>query len=1113
VSGQRLEISALSKPASTSAAEIAARTERELLETVKRLRYVAGSGQEMGGEANGPAVNERRAAMSLLLSRHGEKDLSALLPRVGRYLPKAVRGDLDWIQRAERQPISSSKKIDFGWSKNPMSTPKALSELFELRRESARKLAKEIAKDPSKPFDASDDNLQVALEIDDPDLRAQVLADTLVQLRAKRRSEGLMDATLAPEEKKEQVRGRFGSSGTVNAFEQRLLASSLEEGTSLAKRRSYALSRLVVSNAAAGAVNGIFLARNAVASLSDYLGPSIYTKPIGGGHQVSIHGAIHSSYSADTPRAVDDYLRDRVFTEGKREDRISTLRTLVETARSDEKQKSAILKRLSAQCDLPELKTGDQEGRLRAYELLLTVHRAVCIDRPSKEEIAQELFYAGSAWREVATLVAALEKGDHSAQLEALGSARLALRKAFFSASSGFDRQMLWRLDRKVELLSAEILGKTMAKEPADMAEVLLATRSALRGTIASGLDALRRRKKTAKTEELTKLLTELDTLLGKKSVELDDARRLLGKIYAAASEATDTMRGFFHRREGAIRFSEIDVALDPELSDNLIKESPLHYLLGLAQRGMSHGLKTCVSEDEIRLSSGMRVLSSVGPRVYDRILVAKDPKALKSYSPPPGPNDLVVLSGANPKDLVYGGGLVLDAKHAGPGYSHLAVFAKGHGLSAIALPNLSDAITKFFAKAGGNGFYVDDRPGSFVVKPLESAIEEGLVQKDEVEKLRPGYNLEVDYWDATKEGERVLVAHTSRALSEHHDTRRIDLFVPDLTNELSLDGPASFGALASTPLDLLRQSAGEKGAVLVKMAASKSLSDLGAKVPGGMIISPFIVKELLESAKLGGESLRDVWQKTISDPSFRSDRAARLGTPKSPGVLAKMKAASEKSLRSLLFTKSGAPSAKGHELLSAIAKELPAGERIIARSSFTGEDRPNKSGAGQYSSFPNLESAKERLEGIIGVIASAWNEGAVESNLSSGIALEQIWPSVVLQRCIAPTVSGVAISRGPKGGFGEVSYQAKPKFGGGVDGGAAEEGVLGSGEATLTRSFEGKSGSLLTKAQKDKLAKAVLAIEEEFNRSIEPGCQLAVDVEWAFEGNKLYILQARTIA
>ncbi len=1152
--GLKLGIPAIAAIPASAKAAVVADAERRLLETVDSLKTIVGHGQEQGDEADGPGVNHRRDALSVLRSRYDRDTLEAKLPqKSGKVLTK-LRRDLDWIEKAERQPITAGKTIDYSWSKNPMSTPKVLRDLTKKRTAAAKLAATAIVADPSLPYDASNDSMLAALELDQPTLRAQVLADTLIQFRAKRRTEALMDSALVAEDDpdREKAEGRFGTSGTVGAFEQRRACQQLGDGKSLDKQREYALTRLVVGNATSGSVNGIYTSRNTIGILPDFMGTGAYFDSIGSedGLGASIFNTIHMNYSANTPKAVDYYLRHKVFSGGAEDDRVEILKHLITAARTEDPKvakktlgrldeelgwsvpeadgkttaaalKTAIVKHIESHCELSDLKSGlSAEGKLRAYEILLAVHKSVCVDRPTSDDLRKDLFVAGAATNDVAALIDALDNRDAASQLEAVGKARTSLRKAFFKSKSAFGRQMLWRLDRKVELISAELLGSAVerveaSKDPKSLGECLIAARSAVRGVLASGLDDLRGRKKTAKVADLDALAKRLDGLLKKSTVTVEDVRDLMTEVFASATEVADTLRGYFHRREGAIHFSKIDVELDPEFSDNLIKETPLHYLLSLSQHAMTFGLDAKITADEVRLQAGTRVLNSTGPRVYDRILVGKDAKALKKYAP--GPNDLLVITSSNNKDLVYGGGMILDAADAGPGYSHASVFAKGHGISAIAMPNLAGAVKTFFDKAdagdGDNaGFYVDDRPGSFVIKPLPSAIDEGLVAADDIDRLRPGFNLDIDYYDVTETGARVLAEHAEHRVSDHHSLRNVELFVPDLDATLPLGGPASFAALADAPLDLVRQNAGEKGAVLVRLGENAALKKLGAKVPQGAVIPPATVAELLGAATVNGEPLLDRWAATIDDPEF-ADPTVRLGKDGQPGAVAKMKASTVKALKKHLL-KGNLPTPAGKKLLAQLSKlpGLKGKTPWILRSSFTGEDRPFKSGAGQYSSFPGCISAKQRLEGIVGVIASAWNEGAVESNLQSGIDLSKVWPSVVAQRCLAPTVSGVAVSRGVHGGFGEVSYQAKPKFGGGVDGGAAEEGVLRKDGATMASNYEDKAASLLTADQAETLRAAIMAIEAQFNTEVEPGQQFAVDVEWAFVGNELNILQARVI-
>lgn len=1130
-----------SLPSRREANSIGQASEESLLETVHRLQDRVGTGQEQGSEAGGPDINLRREAISALLSRMPLAELESKLPKEGQRILATIRQDLEWIRAAERQEIVEGKPFNFEWSLNPMSTPDVLDELAVRRAAAATVAAQAIEADPESAYDATNDCLLGHLSLDDANLRASVLADTLIQFRAKRRSEAMVDAELAPEDDHEgQASGRMGSSGTVSAFEQRLALTSLPTGNSFDAKREYALARMVIGGATAGSVNGIYIGRNAVGGLPTYMGFSVAYDGIDEeeGFGTNFHDAIHKSYSANTANAVEHYLKDRVFRAGPEKDRPEILGLLVDAASArtvdeakailddvqtrfghevpdldrattPDKMNAALVRHLKKQTDLRGLKTANAVGLLKALRLILVTYKSVVLDRPSVEELEEKLPFAQSAWPEVAQLIGAMKKDDHPAQLEAIGRARTAMRKAFFDTDSAYEKQMLLRLDRRIELLATEIIGTTVDKvegtdDPKHLGETLLAVRSAIRNVRASGLEEMRGRRKTANTENLSKLEKQLDRMLKSKSASVDEIRALMTKVYASATEISDTMSVFFKRRESAIRFSKIDIEPDPDFTGNLVKETPLQHLLSLSNHARTFGMKTEISPDEIRFVGGMRVLNSTGPRVYERILVADTPEKLKTYKPTV--NDLCVVREANEKNLVYGGGLVLDTKDAGPGLSHAAVFAKGHGINAIALPNLDDAIDTFFDKAaqsGAEGFYVDPRAESFSIKPLASAIDEGLLAPGDVDKMRPGFNLETDYFDVDDAARRVLIDQTKLHLSDEHSTRHIELLTPDLTDKLNLDGPASFDRLGEYHIDQVRQVSGEKGAVLVDLSKSERLAALGVKVPPGGVVPPFVVSDLLKASKVGTKSLADAWMEATDNP---------------PDDLAKMKRTTIASLKKALID-GNKPTELGKQLLAKFGADFgldPSGDWIF-RSSFTAEDRPYKSGAGQYDSFvvkgkPSRTLVKRRLEAIAKVIGAAWNESAVESNRQTGMKLEHVWPAIVVQQALDPTVSGVGFSRGKTGGFGEATYQATPKFGGGVAGGDCEEGVISGRETTISQNYKTRKKSLLSPAQQQKLREAIMAIEEDFHERIEPGQGHAVDVEWAFVGDQLHILQARVI-
>lgn len=1146
-----------------------------------------GTGQENGGGGN-TEVNERRGAIAVLASALKGRALLRVLPHENGRLSKLIRTDLRFIARAERQKLERGKPFDLAWAANGTSTKDVLEALADRRALAAEASARALSGDPRRAHDASNDCMLAHLATRDREVRARILADTLIQFRAKRRSRTLIDRRERAQSsgsargsgdarrsrdnrgsgdardavdvttKRDSTEGRLASSGVLSTFEQRLACQEVSRGTALDERREYALARLAIANHPHGSTNGVFHARTCVALLADdrYLGAEIRARPVGAGDGLgaSLYDATHKNYSANTPKIADHFVRHRVFTGGPVERRIAILGACVEAARTDDvvssrarleqlerlhgyvipecgaartmrEMKRALLAHLAEHTDLPRLRRLKEEDRLVAYETLLNMHAAMVTERPSDRSLQEKVFYAGSARNEVAAVIHAMRSGDHLQAVHACGRARARLRTAFHEAESGFDRQMLWRIDRQVELLSAELLGVSVSRAetleaPRDLAECLVAVESALRGTLASGLDAIRRSGHGALVPGLPDLLLRLETMIARGRASIDEIRDLLGDIFRSASETAEAVRAFFHERETALHFSDIDVRLDPEFTDNLIKETGLHYLLALAQSGMSYGLESEVSPDRIAFVTGMRVLNSVGPTVYRRILVARDMEQLLRLGPTH--DDFCVVHKLDEKSLVAMGGLLADTADAPGGYSHLAVFAKGHGISAFALPNLSHNYVEFLKNvARGGGLFVDDRSGSFVMMPLDRAIHAGLVAEGDVERLRPGFNRHIKYLEWEAGAERLVAEHHAR-VSDARPTREIELFVPLLERRDASRGVPGFADLLERPLDETRHVAGEKGAVLARLSGLESLRKLGVGVPEGAAIAPFEIVDLLREARAGDRSLYDLWMSTWThDPrvaevtsknflesEFYGNRPYRLERAK------QLRKAVRRGLSDLLI-RGGKPTKRGAELLDAIraSSGLSAGEPWIARSSFTGEDRPNKSGAGQYESFPDLRNDKERLEGIIGVIASSWGDRPVENNVQFQIDLREVWPSVLVQRSLRPSVSGVAVSRGPRGSLGEVSYQAVRGFGGGVAGGRPEEGVIREDGRREHRSAEGKRDSFLTAEQAKTLREAVLAIEREFHARIEPGKGYAVDVEWAIENEKLYIVQARVLA
>jgi phosphoenolpyruvate synthase/pyruvate phosphate dikinase len=234
-----------------------------------------------------------------------------------------------------------------------------------------------------------------------------------------------------------------------------------------------------------------------------------------------------------------------------------------------------------------------------------------------------------------------------------------------------------------------------------------------------------------------------------------------------------------------------------------------------------------------------------------------------------------------------------------------------------------------------------------------------------------------------------------------------------------------------------------------------------------------------------------------------------------------------KKKVVDYLVNADGSPTEAGKKLLD----ELRANPRMkdcknwILRSSFSAEDRPYKSGAGQYDSFPNCRTDTQILVGdaltggevggVVGVLASAWEAPPIDNNVIEEYNLMHIAPSITAMKCLNSKYSGVAISRDTDTGYRRtVSVQVVEGFGGGVEHGNTEEGRLSKDGYAIKKLLEGKNESIIAPEIQKQLRETILEIERLFHRKVEAGKGYAVDVEWVFDEDdqKLYIVQARTV-
>lgn len=179
-----------------------------------------------------------------------------------------------------------------------------------------------------------------------------------------------------------------------------------------------------------------------------------------------------------------------------------------------------------------------------------------------------------------------------------------------------------------------------------------------------------------------------------------------------------------------------------------------------------------------------------------------------------------------------------------------------------------------------------------------------------------------------------------------------------------------------------------------------------------------------------------------------------------------------------------------------------PAEARLAVRSSAIGEDGAASSYAGQLLTRLNVPP-DQVAEAVTEVWASAFADHVGRYRRQRGEGEGSPAPAVLIQLMIPAEAAGVAFSRDPLGGD-RVVVAACPGLGDQLVSGEV------SGETwRLTRSGEvvehqGQNADLLNADQLSLITQATLGLEEFFGAP--------QDVEWAWSGGRLHLLQSRPI-
>lgn len=192
------------------------------------------------------------------------------------------------------------------------------------------------------------------------------------------------------------------------------------------------------------------------------------------------------------------------------------------------------------------------------------------------------------------------------------------------------------------------------------------------------------------------------------------------------------------------------------------------------------------------------------------------------------------------------------------------------------------------------------------------------------------------------------------------------------------------------------------------------------------------------------------------------------------------------------------------HEALTRLAL---AGGRFAVRSSAAEEDGTGHSFAGQFESYLNVDAADVPAR-VADVHASVHAGRVIAYRRERGLAGPAPAPAAIVQRMLAPDAAGVAFSSDPVSGRRAVQVVAAvPGLGDALVSGQAEGDayeVRRDGTVTVRSQQAPGAARVLTDAQVVAIATLARRAASHFGR--------AQDIEWAIEGDRLWLLQSRPI-
>ena len=298
----------------------------------------------------------------------------------------------------------------------------------------------------------------------------------------------------------------------------------------------------------------------------------------------------------------------------------------------------------------------------------------------------------------------------------------------------------------------------------------------------------------------------------------------------------------------------------------------------------------------------------------------------------------------------------------------------------------------------------------------------------------------------------------------------------------------------------------GGKAASLSRMAAS------GMPVPPGHTLTAQAYRDHLATSGLESAIAAELAGRDPSDYAAQASVSARIQT---------------------MITEAPLPAEVVEEARNAYRTLTAAAsdpKPVSVRSSATAEDLPGASFADQHDTYLNVGSEQDMLRAVLNCWASVWSVHAIMYREAQNIAHHDVAMPVVVQHMLDPTVSGVAFTVNPvTADATEIVINSCWGLGEAVVSGIVNpDHIVVSKENLAVTEFQvankdlmvvrdGNQGTKQVALPSAKARARSLSAEQitslcEIASTLEASYGAPQDIEFAFEGDTLSLLQSRPI-